>query len=302
MEVIEGRCRPGYASVAVRPSLIWGVRRLAAAFQPRQQADRSRAARPFRLGQWLTNARVTEGGDAPSVTSEENADATSASTPSPSMSAGENDGLTTPSSAAAHPSLDRTVERLESSADGFSRRLEHASLNLLQCVEGMRTASAELGKGAGRVEEYHVRMEAMFRHVEQMASQIAAIEARQQERLEMIAAALHGISVSLTTVVAAANESQVSVASVAQSIAESVDRLDRGLDRLGDAFKAGTDRLSAASTPCLETVTLRQMMEVQRQFINTLDDRLACLPPDRGLKVERREPGSSSDRGAGRRS
>jgi hypothetical protein len=85
-------------------------------------------------------------------------------------------------------------------------------------------------------------------------------------------------------------------------MAESVDRLDRALGRVGDAFKAISDRPSAASAPCLESVTLRQVMEVQRQFINTLDDRLACLVPDRGLKIERKDPGSWSDRGAGRRS
>jgi hypothetical protein len=271
------------AVAATRPCLLWGARRIASAFQARRAADLPEVTRRIGLGHWLTTARTPSDEGAASTLFDEIDARSSVIPPSVPLHAGEDGDQTDRGLASADPTLDIFAERLDRSAEAFSRRLEHASLNLLQCVEGMRSAATELGKSAGRAEEYHTRMEAMFHHVEQMASQIAAIEARQQERLETIAGALHGITVSLTTVVSAANESQASVADVARSLAESVGCLDRSLARMGTAGESCADRSPSIPAPPVETVTLRHVMEVQRQFINTLDDRLACLASCRDL-------------------
>jgi hypothetical protein len=182
-----------------------------------------------------------------------------------------------PSADALMSRFDGTYERLEASTDNFAQRLEHAAQNLLQCVEGMRSAAADLSRGAARMDSSFANMEAMQRHVEQMATQVAEIHARQESRLQLIAEGLYGITQSLTTVVASSNDTQASVTGIAVGVAGSVEHLNRSVERLIEQQTAQSTPWAPLLAGPSEGVTLRQVMEVQRQFINTLDDRLAGL-------------------------
>jgi hypothetical protein len=70
---------------------------------------------------------------------------------------------------------------------------------------------------------------------------------------------------------------------VAGTVAEAVERLERSVGQLAGEMEVAHDpaQLTGARpvAPADAGVTLRQVMAVQRQFINTLDSRLACLTP-----------------------
>jgi hypothetical protein len=174
--------------------------------------------------------------------------------------------------------LERVSDQFRDGADEFSRRLEHASHNLLQCVESVRAAATEFGRSAGSVGDQYERLEAMQRHVEEIASQLAGSHEQSRARLDTIAEGLYGITQSLTTVVASANQAQETVSGVAGTMSGSVQRLDESIERLvqnlQDSPGAAGGVVSAGSGNAAG-VTLRQMVEVQRQFINTLDHRLS---------------------------
>ncbi len=181
-------------------------------------------------------------------------------------------------------SLDPFSQRLCGTAEDFSHRLENASHNLLQCVEGMRSAATELCQGTGRLDDTYARIEAMTRNVEAMAAMVATGHEQQEERLRPIAAGLHGVAQSLTTVVASANQTQAAVAGVATDVSLAAKRLQ-------DAAPAPSAALDPATTDGAtagdwEGVTLRRMVEAQQQFINTLDDRLTCLTASPAPKKE----------------
>jgi hypothetical protein len=177
--------------------------------------------------------------------------------------------------------LDSFNDRFQASTDLFVHRLETASLNLLQCVEGMRAAAGELREGTGRLERHYGQLETMYRSVERMAAQVAETHSRGEQRLEEVAGNLYAIAESLTTVVGCANQTQAMVAHVAGEMEETADRLDRSVEHLA-AQGGGTLRTaapSAAPAAPAESVTLREVMRLQRQFLNTLDDRFSRLNP-----------------------
>jgi hypothetical protein len=178
--------------------------------------------------------------------------------------------------------LDQFSLQLHAGVDRFVDRLENSSHNVLQCVEGMRQAATDLSQGTTNLNEYYARIEAIYRNIEAMAGQVAAGQAAQQTRLGEIAGSLHGVTESLTSVVAASNGTQAAVSRTAAAVAASADRLQQSLDMLTamPTAAAGTrsDAPGTVAAPVSEegaSVTLRRIMEVQQQFIHTLDDRLA---------------------------
>jgi hypothetical protein len=183
--------------------------------------------------------------------------------------------------------LERLTEELRASMGGFCHRLDNSSHNVLQAVEGMREAASELCQGTAGLDLCYARLEAMYQRFEPLAAQVAGSQAHQQEQLTEIAGGLHGITASLTTVVASANESQAAVSGVATGIAEAVltlqkaaAGLDAAVDRVVAALECGphADRVSTAGeASLLEGVSLRCVVEQQQQFINVLDHRLASL-------------------------
>jgi len=183
--------------------------------------------------------------------------------------------------------LERFSEQLRTSVDDFSHRLDNSSHNVLQAVEGMREAAADLCQGTGGLDLCYSRLEAMYERFEPLAAQVAGSQAAQQERLSEIAGGLHGITESLTTVVAGANESQATIAVVANVMAsavvtlrEAASRLDASVDRLVAALEAEprADGVAARTEGSIQGgVSLRCLVEQQQQFINVLDHRLATL-------------------------
>jgi hypothetical protein len=155
--------------------------------------------------------------------------------------------------------LDRYSEQLSQSAGDFANRLENSSHNVLQSVEGMRNAATELREGAASLDGYYAKIEAMYRNVETMASQVAGSQVRQQERLDDIAGELFGITQSLTTVVAGANESQQAAAHVAKAVSDTAGAVKTSADRLG----ASAERFVAAleSVPLRESVPSKDMLQ-----------------------------------------
>ena len=190
--------------------------------------------------------------------------------------------------------LDRFSDQLRASADEFAHRLDNASHNILQSVEGMRAAAADLRQATAGFDHYYARIEAMYHRIETVASQVAGSQIQQQERLSEIAGGLFGITQSLTTVVASANETQRAVARMAGDVAgtalaveRSADRLDASFDQLvaevQNAAQAAKDPPPSSTPPSppsstsTDGVTLRCIIEQQQQFINLLDHRLSNL-------------------------
>jgi hypothetical protein len=183
--------------------------------------------------------------------------------------------------------LERFSQQLQASMGGFCHRLDNSSHNVLQAVEGMREAGADLCQGTAGLDLCYARLEAMYQRFEPLAAQVAGSQAGQQERLSEIAGGLHGITQSLTTVVASANESQATVADMASAmrgaivtLQEAAARVDSSVDRLAAALEAGSSAVrvtTGGETSNQEGVSLRCLVEQQQQFINVLDHRLASL-------------------------
>jgi methyl-accepting chemotaxis protein len=173
--------------------------------------------------------------------------------------------------------LDRFTGGMRDSLTAFAPRLENAAHNLLQSVEAMRQAGAELRDGTARFNESYAGIATTYARLEQLAGQVAGSQAGQQERLSEIAAGLHGITESLTTVVASANESQEAVGRIAGAVTGAASGMQNSIGH----FQASVDQLAAklasggSSVPSSEGVTLRRLAEQQQQFINVLDHRLS---------------------------
>jgi hypothetical protein len=177
--------------------------------------------------------------------------------------------------------MERLAERLQGSIEAFVPPLDHAAQNILHAVEGMRQSAADLRLGTSTFADSYTGVADIYARLEQLAGQVAGSQATQQERLSEVAGGLHGITESLTTVVAGANESRRVVAGMADGVAAAaanmervVDRLQTSVDRLTTEFSTG--KTAATST---EGVTLRRLVEQQQQFINLLDHRIGRVDP-----------------------
>jgi hypothetical protein len=200
--------------------------------------------------------------------------------------------------------MDRFSRQLDVSEVRFSQRLEHASHNVLQSVEGMREAAAGLIAGTAGLDLCYTRLADMYDRFEPVAARVAASHGDQQDQLAEIAAGLHGITQSLTSVVASANESQTAVLRITETVAaaltsmqEASARMEVSVERLAAALEAGACAGGASrhseGAPT-QSVSLRLIMEQQQQFINVLDQRLASSGRSVFLTVEPGGPYSSS--------
>jgi hypothetical protein len=172
--------------------------------------------------------------------------------------------------------LDRFVEQLGAGTAQSAQRMENASHNVLQAVEGMREAASELSHGTAGLSAGQRKLDSLYDQLHASLASLAESPALLQAPLSEIAGQLHGITQALTTVVASANETQSEAARALGAITATAAKVQTTAGRLEVTLEAATgERAGSSARP--EGITLRCLAEQQQQFLNVLDHRLGRL-------------------------